>query len=91
MTTLDTRIVYGARCGWWGSIDEVAATASGLPCCPYCHGVLFEVDSEETWWAGARVYEAEGHPGYVAFLEQNRGEHFPTINALLSAYEESCT
>lgn len=69
----DTRIVYGARCGWWDSIDKVGVDG-GLPCCPHCKGLLFEMDSPKTWWAGVDRYEAAGHQGYHAFVEWIRGK-----------------
>lgn len=72
----DSRVVYGARCSWWDTIDSIATTASGLPCCPRCYGPLFETDSLETWFRDARRYETDGHPGYVAFLEWLRGKCF---------------
>jgi hypothetical protein len=83
------RIAYGARCGWWDSIDKVGTKASGLPCCPHCGGVLFEVATEEEWWASARRHEADGHPGYVAALEWSRGQCFPSVEALLTAAAEA--
>lgn len=87
--TPDTRIPYGARCTWWDSIDKVGkrATPTGsIPCCPHCRNVLFEVESEEVWFAGADRYEADGHPGYRAMLEWSRGKCFPNLAALEAAY-----
>lgn len=43
----DTRVVYGAVCTWWDTIDKVSTTQSGLPCCPHCGGVLYQMESEE--------------------------------------------
>ena len=89
MAYQDTRIPYGARCTWWDSIDKVGSrlTPSGsIPCCPHCRNVLFEVESEEVWFAGADRYEAAGHPGYRAMLEWGRGKCFPDLEALKDAY-----
>jgi hypothetical protein len=80
------RIVYGARCQWWDSIDKVATKPSGLPCCPRCGGVLFEVGSEERWWADVEAHEAKGSPGYRGFIEWLRGRCFPSYQAALDAY-----
>lgn len=82
----DSRIVYGARCSWWDSIDKVSTTPSGLPCCPHCGGVLFEIESEAAWWAAARDFETRQQPGYVAFLEWSRGRCYPTYDEALDAY-----
>jgi hypothetical protein len=79
------RVVYGARCTWWGLITETA-TRRGLPCCPYCGGVLFEQPDEATWWAGVDRAEAEGRTGYRALIEWARGRCFPNFAELEAAY-----
>lgn len=83
---LDTRMVYGARCGWWGTIQEIGRHSSGLPCCPVCKGVLFELPNMEDWWAGVDKYEAAGHPGYRAFVEWTKGKHYPSFKDAAAAY-----
>ena len=49
----DTRYVYGATCTWHGPISEASSgdpdLPSGLPCCPNCGGVLFELPSRAKW------------------------------------------
>lgn len=91
MSKTDTRIVYGARCTWWDSIDKVATLdigpTGGLPCCPHCRGVLMEVPTAAEWWAGADKYEANGHPGYHAMIEWMRGRCFKNMDAATAAYE----
>jgi hypothetical protein len=81
------RVVYGARCGWWDTIDKAGSRPSiapgGLPCCPHCGSVLMEVDNEQKWWADARRFEADGHPGYVEALEWSQGRCFPSLQAAL--------
>lgn len=84
----DNRFVYGARCAWFGSISEVAHN-NGLPCCPHCSSVLFEVASEEVWWDGVDRYEAAGHPGYRSMVEWMRGKHFLTADEAKAAYEKA--
>jgi hypothetical protein len=86
MAEPDTRIVYSVSGTWWDSIAKVAKDSSGLPRCPHCGSVLFEMDSEEPWWAGARRYEADGHPGYVDMITWGRGKCFPNLPALEAAY-----
>lgn len=85
--TGDQRIVYGARCSWWGSIAEVSTTGTGLPCCPHCAGVLFEVESEAAWWAEVDGYEAAGHPGYRSFLGWLRGKCRPSLEAARAEFD----
>lgn len=70
------RVVYGARCSWWDTEDKMSSTASGLPCCPFCRGVLFEVQSETKWWAGVDAHTAKGDPEYRTFVEWLRGKCF---------------
>lgn len=75
----DTRYAYGAVCSWSGPIQEVSTTEpkSGvlgsspvsIPCCPLCGGPLYEVDSKEQWDRQIAEFDADGHPGYIAFQE----------------------
>ena len=82
----DPRIVYGATCSWWDSIDKVAKKPSGLPSCPNCGGVLFEVSSEKVWWADVDRHDRERDPGYRQFIEWSRGKCFPDHSAAQIAY-----
>lgn len=84
----DTRIVYSVHGTWWDSIDKVATNLGGLPCCPHCGSVLFEMDDEAAWFRGADAYEADGHPGYVEMLKWGRGKCFPDMAALEAAYAD---
>lgn len=81
----DTRIAYGARCTWWDSIQKVGER-DGLPCCPHCRNVLFEMPSEQQWYSGVDLHEAAGHPGYRAMIEWARGKCFPNLSAVQEAY-----
>lgn len=75
--------VYGAVCSWSGPIEKVGLLpakdisipgrkepikSQGLPCCPYCKGVLFQMDESE-WWQGVDAYERKGATNYRAFIE----------------------
>lgn len=74
----DPRIVYGARCTWWDSIASVSTNTSGLPCCPHCGSVLFEVESELVWFTNIEAHVARsGDVDYRAFIEWLRGKCFP--------------
>lgn len=89
----DTRFCYGANCTWYGSIHEVSNTHKhprwsreskkddhGLPCCPVCGGMLFEMPNESEWWKGIDQFESgdypgpksHPHPGYRAMWEWQR-------------------
>lgn len=85
----DRRIVYGARCLWWDSIDRVAAAPSGLPICPHCGSPLFELDNILIWWQGVDRHEAEGHPGYHAMIEWSQGRCFKSVEVMEAAFLEA--
>jgi hypothetical protein len=87
----DKRIVYGARCTWWDSIDKVGhyKTASGhsLPVCPHCRSPLFEVTNIDEWMRGVDRHEVNGNPGYQALTKWGRGKCFASFDDLRSSYE----
>lgn len=82
-------VVYGATCTWWGTLDEVKATPAGLPCCPYCGGVLFET-SREDWTKGAARQAAVDGDEYlkvVAWLRE-AGRCFKSFAIATAAWRE---
>jgi hypothetical protein len=87
----NNRIVYGARCTWWDSIDKVGhhKTSSGhnLPVCPHCGSPLFEVTNVDEWIRGVDRHETNGNPGYRALTEWGRGKCFASFDQLRFAYE----
>jgi len=83
----DKRVVYGANCVWWDTIDKVAAKESGLPCCPHCGSVLMEVPTLESWWNNVDEHEKKGNPGYRDMMEWMRGRCFRTMADAKTAYE----
>jgi hypothetical protein len=61
-------IVYGATCTFWGQITDAAQLPSGLPCCPHCHGILFQMDFKD-WFDQAMKYAKDNKdPEYLEFL-----------------------
>ena len=91
METKDTRISYGAFCTWWDSIWQVGKTG-GLPSCPHCRGLLYEVPDERQWFKGVDRHEANGNPGYRKMVEWGRGKCFKNYTFLKSAFNaaEKC-
>lgn len=83
----DTRVVYGAGCVWWDSIHN-AGSNGGLPSCPYCGSMLFEMESEKKWLGLAQKYEKAGHSGYVDFIKWLKGKCYPNYDAARSAYKK---
>lgn len=88
---LDRRLVYGARCTWWDSIDKIGKTPTrngvSLPCCPHCGGMLFEMENEKPWWEGVERYEREKpDPGYRKLVEWSRGKCFSGWPAAKTAF-----
>lgn len=87
--TSDPRIVYGAGCTWWGSIAN-AGKRNGLPCCPHCGGVLFEVSGIEKWDGAVNAYAAKtGRSDYPAQIAFGRGKCFPNYAELEHAFKAS--
>lgn len=84
----DPRIVFGANCVWWDSIDKAGRMKPELPlpCCPYCKSVLMEIPNIEAWNESVDHYEAKGHPGYRAFVDWMRGKCFRSSKDAQAAY-----
>lgn len=82
----DTRIVYGALCTWWNGIEKVGSR-NGLPCCPKCKRMLFEMPSPKEWWHAVEKHKADGHPGYRDFVEWLKDKCYPNFAAAKAAYE----
>lgn len=81
------RIVYGARCTWWDSITKAGQLPdSGLPCCPHCRGVLFEVPNDVAWWASVAEHDQD-NPGYRQLIEWSRGKCFTDWRLCTAAYQ----
>lgn len=81
-------IAYGARCQWWDDKRKAGSkdgTPTGLPCCPQCGGMLFEIDDAK-WYESIRRHQERRSPGYVAFMDWVRGKCFPTPGAATFAY-----
>ncbi len=81
----DTRNVHGARCTWWDAISESKTGAHGLPGCPHCGGVLYEVATEAQWWEAIDRHDKH-EPGYRALMEWARGNCYPNFDTLKRAY-----
>lgn len=69
-------IVYGASCVWWDSINKAAKLENGLPCCPHCKGVLFQINEEE--WEELINKCDKKYKSYRQFIEWLKGKCLPT-------------
>jgi hypothetical protein len=69
---------------WWDSITNAGTLPSGLPCCPHCRGVLFEMPSAE-WWPAVDLRD-QAEPGYRQFVEWLRGRCYSATIAARDAY-----
>lgn len=71
--TAELRIVYGAKCTWWGNRTDAKPIMAGLinprcrgnasakiPRCPECLGPLMEVPNEESFWLMVKRFEDGG-------------------------------
>lgn len=53
---------YSVTCTFWtDEWDLLKVVGPGIPCCPYCNSVGFQIDADR--WSVPDQYEAE-HPGY---------------------------
>ena len=84
----DTRIVHGSACTYWGPIQSASRTRlDGLPGCPFCNRVLFEMKDEATFLSYAEQYEQAGNPGYVIFIKWLKGRRcYRTIETAMAIY-----
>lgn len=84
----DNRVVFGAVCVWWDTIDKADKISETIPipCCPHCRNVLLEVGTIEEWDNNVDRYEKENHPGYKAFMDWLRGKCFKNIKDAKAAY-----
>ena len=62
----------------------------GLPCCPYCGSILFEVPSQAHWDHGVDKHEAAGHTGYRDFLAWTRTQKkcWPSLRVACAVYQQ---
>lgn len=82
-------IVYGARCQWWNYKEAVGIhPRSGLPCCPVCFGMLFEMDVQK-WYELVDQYDLD-NPGYADKVKWARGKHFATPADCDAAWASYC-
>ena len=93
-------IAYGARCTWWDSIDKVGTLVqpvgpndkrpmAGLPCCPRCRNMLFQVDNIGVWQDGVNAYAKKtDDPKYIEFIAWMRGKCYPTMDAARKAFDK---
>lgn len=85
--TKDRRVVYGMGCVWWGNIADTVVPKDGIPRCPHCHGVLFEMEGEDVYMDAVRRYEREkGLTGYTDFIRWLRGKCFIKIDVAAAAW-----
>lgn len=84
-------IAYGARCVWWDSVNETKTlqgpTGHGIPCCPHCSGVLFQMDEIE-WNMSIEEYE-NTHKGYRDFTNWRRGKCHQSLKDAAREYATS--
>lgn len=85
----DPRIVYGALCTWWESIQHAARSSDAVPVCPQCRRPLFEMDSMEDWQSAVDAWaercEDPDYPKYIAWL---RGKCYPNHETAKEVYSQ---
>jgi len=83
-----SRVVFGAACCWWDRLEAAAQRDTGLPCCPHCGGLLYELE-QDSWWSFARQHAEEARDErYLAFLEWLQGRCFPHVDFARRAFDD---
>ena len=77
---------HGICTYWTDDWDAVAATSEGIPCCPQCSNVGFQISRDE-WWRAVDKYEKSGHPGYRSLIEWGKEQCFPDYDSLARAFK----
>lgn len=81
------RVVYGAACSWWDTIDKAGQIrGGGLPGCPFCGSPLFEIASETEWWDQIDAVEESGYRELIKWM---RGKCFPDFTTARAEYKTS--
>lgn len=82
----DTKVVFGATCVWWDTIDRASKRPFGdfeLPCCPHCGSALFETTMSK-WTADVFKQDAKEF-GYAELIAWMRGKCFPDYKTAKAA------
>ena len=79
---------YSASCGYWtDDWSTLCKLGPGIPCCPICGCPGMQAAAGE-WFDGATEYE-KGHPGYLAFLNENKETCLKRKGGMLKAWEKA--
>lgn len=75
-TNISRLVWYSAGgCGYWTD-DWEKLNCVGIPTCPNCGAVGFQVTAEE-WERGAIQFEESGNLGYLDFCNKNKETCLP--------------
>lgn len=78
-------VVFGAGCTWWDTIDKAGKNAVGMPVCPHCSSVLYELPTMKDWYDRVDAHDKQ-EPGYREFINWLRGQCFPGMDQANAAY-----
>lgn len=81
---MNNLIAYGVYCTWWDSKEKVSTNRAGIPCCPHCLCVLFEI-VEGVWNQCMNDFDTT-HSGYKKMMMWARGKCFTSMLMLKEAY-----
>lgn len=88
------RIWYGFCTFWtddWGQLSWTdpkgnGAMNGGIPCCPECGSVGYQMTSDE-WWEGVQGMEQD-EPGYYKFIKGLRNTCHGSEVSVMNLWEE---
>lgn len=62
---------HSAMCGYWtDDWSKLKRFGPGIPCCPVCHCPGMQTTMKD--WDKGSVEHDKKHPGYLAFLNENK-------------------
>lgn len=80
-----TDVFYGLCTFWTDDWASLGRTREGIPCCPYCGAVGFEMDRKE-WLRQIAAHEAKGNPDYLAMMRWAKDRCFSDFATLTRTY-----
>lgn len=74
----ETRGIWFGLCTYWTDDWNKVDTSCDIPQCPKCGSPGFQGTAKE-WFDGVKRFQAEGNPGYVAFVAQSMSQCIPRM------------
>ena len=80
------RLLWYGLCTYWTDDWDKLKTTSGIPCCPYCLGVGFQITAKN-WDSGVDKFNKD-NPKYKEFIESVKEKCIRS--GITKAYKDFC-